>query len=268
MWGRYLHKVCGTIHILSAIVVLAVGIPSIKTARAVTVVALRNVTLLHVQDANSVSLLPLLVLCSVVSGFFHFLLTFESDTVLQATLDTGINWYRWADYAISSPMMVVVIALVSGVVDVWALWGMAAMQSLLMVFSGYAEGSSTYFLTTLMSAYYIISVWGPIFHAVAVQPNIPDFVGVIIATLFLLFASFGIVYVIAMRTTRKNHTELAYCVLSVAAKLSLQWLVFGGADSLDGESDGQTIGIVLCVVFVVSLVLAASFACTLPRHYN
>lgn len=265
MWGQNLHRVCGAVHILSAIAVLSIGIPSIKTARVITVVALRNVTALHIQSADSVSLLSLLVLCSVVSGSVHILLAFDSDDAVQATLETGINPYRWADYAISSPMMVVVIALVSGVVDVWALWGMAAMQSLLMVFSGYMEGSSTYFMATIMAVYYAITVWGPIFHAVAAQPNIPDFVGAIIATLFLLFASFGIVYVIAIRTSRKIHTELAYCVLSIAAKLSLQWLVYGGADSLDGESDGQIIGIVLCVVFVVSLVVAVSFSCTMPR---
>jgi hypothetical protein len=259
-----LHVVCGAVHILSAITILAVGISSIKTARVVTVVALRNVSALHIEDANTVSLLPLLVLCSVVSGSAHFLLALQADDVIEATLGTGVNPYRWGDYAISSPMMVVVIALVSGVVDVWSLWGMAAMQSLLMVVSGYTEGSSTLALTSLMAAYYAVTVWGPIFHAVAAQPNIPEFVGFIIATLFLLFASFGVVYVVAMRTARKMHTELAYCVLSVAAKLSLQWLVYGGADSLDGESEGQTIGIVLCAVFVVSIVVAVSFSCTMP----
>lgn len=171
----------------------------------------------------------------------------------------GINPFRWVDYAISSPMMVVVIAVISGVVDVWTLWSMAAMQSFLMVVSGYIEGDiNRLSIALLMAVYYTITVWGPVFHAIA-QQNIPLFVAWIIATLFLLFASFGVVYIVAICTNNKKKIEVVYAVLSVAAKLSLQWLVYGGADSLDGESQGTVIGVILTVVMIISISLATFF---------
>jgi hypothetical protein len=85
-------------------------------------------------------------------------------------------------------------------------------------------------------------------------------VAAIIATLFLLFASFGVVYTVAMYTQDKKKIEIAYAVLSVAAKLSLQWLVYGGADSLDGESE-NSIGIVIGVVFLIATAVSVVF-CT------
>jgi len=230
---------------------LAVGIDTVKSAQVVTVVALRNITELHVEHPDPVSLLALLVLCSTVSGTMHIFNSFDASI--------GNNPYRWADYAISSPMMVVVIALISGVVDVWTLWGMAAMQSFLMIVSGILEGTNSMYMTVVMALYYTVTVWGPVFHAIA-QQDVPSFVAAIIATLFLLFASFGVVYVVATYTQDKKKIEIAYAVLSVAAKLSLQWLVYGGADSLDGESE-NSIGIVIGVVFLIATAVSVVF-CT------
>ena len=249
---RALHITCACLHFTSALVILIVGYGKVKTSRLVTVVAVRNQTALHIEHPDDISLLTLLVLCSVVSATMHVLNALEP-------LLAGVNPFRWVDYAISSPMMVVVIAVVSGVIDVWTLWGMAAMQSFLMVVSGYIEGDSNRLsLALLMAVYYTITVWGPVFHAIA-QQNIPLFVAWIIATLFLLFASFGVVYIIAIFTSNKKKIEVAYAVLSVAAKLSLQWLVYGGADSLDGESNGTVIGVILTVVMIISISLATFF---------
>jgi len=227
---------------------LIVGYGKVKTANLVTVVALRNNTNLHIEHPENISLLALLVLCSVVSATIHVFNSFEPQLV-------GVNPFRWVDYAISSPMMVVVIAVITGVIDVWTLWGMAAMQSFLMVVSGYIEGDNNRLpMAVLMALYYTITVWGPVFHAIA-QQNVPLFVVWIIATLFLLFASFGIVYIVAIYTTNKRKIEVAYAVLSVAAKLSLQWLVYGGA--VDGQ--GTVIGVVLSIVMIISISVGVFF---------
>lgn len=241
-----MDRTCAILHFTSAITMLAVGLDVISTAPVVTIVALRNNTALHIEHPPPVSLLPLLIIPSVISGLAHLVL------YIYPPEKAGQNPVRWVDYAITSPIMVVLIALISGVVDVWTLWGMAAMQSILMIVSGYAEGDNSLWLTLLMALYYTITVWGPIFHAIA-QQNVPLFVAWIILTLFVLFAAFGVVYVVAMYTNHKKKTDLAYATLSIAAKLSLQWLVYGGADSLDGEGEGKTIGIVLGVVFVISV---------------
>jgi len=249
---RSLHITCAVLHYTSALVMLIVGIDKVKTARVVTVVALRNQTALHIEHPEPVSLLTLLVLCSVVSGTMHVFNSFEKELV-------GNNPFRWIDYAISSPMMVVVIALITGVADVWTLWGMAAMQSFLMIVSGVLEGHDNILpMSIIMAIYYTITVWGPIFHAIA-QQHVPLFVAWIIATLFLLFASFGVVYVVAIGTKNKKKIEVAYATLSVAAKLSLQWLVYGGADSLDGEAQGSVIGIILSIVMIISISVGVIF---------
>ena len=262
-WGRDLHRVCAAVHIASALGVLIAGlVMGVNTGRVVTVVALRNVSALHEVSPPEVSLLTLIVLSGVVSGTAHAVLSTRPADIDETM--SGVNPYRWIDYAISSPMMVVVIALISGVVDVWALWGMAAMQSLLMLVSGHIESSLLYDaaafrLAGVMCLYYVITVWGPVFHAIAAQPDVPAFVGWIIATLFLLFSSFGVVFFISMRSTevRKTRIELAYAILSIAAKLSLQWLLFGG--TLSDKSQGMAVGIVLMIVVITSGVVGIVF---------
>lgn len=245
---RALHLTCAALHYTSALVMLIVGYGKVKTANLITVVALRNQTNLHIEHPDNISLLTLLVLCSVVSASMHMLNSVEPET-------NGTNPFRWIDYAISSPMMVVVIAVVSGIIDVWTLWGMAAMQSFLMVVSGYIEGESNRLtMALLMTIYYTITIWGPVFHAIA-QQNIPLFVAWIIATLYILFASFGVVYIVAIYTTNKRKIEVAYAVLSIAAKLSLQWLVYGG--TLEGQ--GTVIGVVLTIVMIISISVGLFF---------
>lgn len=263
MWLRSLHATCAAVHLASAITMLGLGVVTgISPARVVTVVALRNVEPLHIETPPPVSMLALLVLCSTVSGLAHAYLAYMLNADSRAT---GVNPVRWIDYAISSPMMVVVIGLVSGIVDVWTLWGMAAMQSFLMVVNGYLEGTDNRVMPAIMSVYYIVTIWGPVFHAVD-QQNVPLFVAWVIATLFLLFASFGVVYFAAMTIQDKMKVELAYAVLSVAAKLSLQWLIYGGADALDGDAEGTTIGVVLSIVLALSIAITIAFSCTLKPY--
>ena len=88
-----------------------------------------------VTDIQKIFDLPFAVLVSLfllISAIFHFIIVLKQKQYLK-DLDAKINKFRWYEYAISSSLMITLIAVLFGVYDIGALiliFGLNAVMNL------------------------------------------------------------------------------------------------------------------------------------------
>ncbi len=155
-------------------------------------------------------------------------------------LERGRNYARWIEYAVSSSVMVVLIAMLSGISTVGALGGIFAVNATMILFGLLMEHYESPGRPNWMSYWFgvfagavpwvliAIYLWSP---STAESP--PAFVYGIFFSLFVFFNSFAINMVLQYRQTGKwsdyLYGERAYIILSLVAKSVLAWQVFAGA---------------------------------------
>ena len=149
------------------------------------------------------------------------------------------NYARWIEYAISSSIMVVLIAMLPGVTDVAALGAIFGVNAAMILFGllmeryeepgnpswmpywfGVLAGSVPWLLIALY-------IWSP------GNPNTPPaFVYAIFVSLFLFFNSFAVNMVLQYRQVGRWKDclwgESVYIFLSLTSKSVLAWQVFAG----------------------------------------
>ena len=155
-------------------------------------------------------------------------------------LERGRNYARWIEYSVSSSVMVVLIAMLSGISTVGALGGIFAVNATMILFGLLMEHYETPGRPNWMSYWFgvfagaipwiliALYLWSP---STAGSP--PAFVYGIFFSLFVFFNSFAINMVLQYRQIGKwrdyLYGERAYIVLSLVAKSILAWQVFAGA---------------------------------------
>lgn len=157
-----------------------------------------------------------------------------------ANLGHKRNYARWIEYAFSSSLMVVLIAMLTGIADIAALIAIAGVNASMILFGllmekyespgGKVSWASYWFgvfagaIPWLAIAWYLFS---PGFDA-----NPPGFVYGIFFSLFVFFNAFAIVMVLQYRKVGRwanyEFGEYTYVLLSLVAKSALAWQVFGG----------------------------------------
>jgi len=149
------------------------------------------------------------------------------------------NYARWIEYAFSSSIMVVLIALLPGITDVAALGAIFGVNAAMILFGLLMEHYESPGKPNWMSFVFgclagavpwiVIAVylWSP---GVAAEP--PAFVYGIFFSLFVFFNIFAVNMVLQYRKVGKwrNYLfgESAYVLLSLVAKSLLAWQVFAG----------------------------------------
>ena len=151
----------------------------------------------------------------------------------------GRNYARWIEYSLSSSVMVVLIAQLTGITDVAALAAVFGVNAAMILFGllmehyespgkpnwlSYAFGCLTGAVPWIAIALYL---WSP---GVAAEP--PAFVYGIFFSLFVFFNVFALNMVLQYRQVGKWRDylfgETAYVFLSLTAKSLLAWQVFAG----------------------------------------
>jgi hypothetical protein len=149
------------------------------------------------------------------------------------------NYFRWVEYSISSSVMIVLIAQITGIADITALVAIFGVNASMILFGWLQEkyeqpgnggwvpfifGCITGMVPWLAVAIYVISPGGP------ADASAPAFVYGIIVTIFLLFNSFAWVqykqYKAQGKWSNYLHGERIYIVLSLVAKSLLAWQIF------------------------------------------
>jgi hypothetical protein len=154
-------------------------------------------------------------------------------------LEEKRNYFRWVEYSISSSVMIVLIAQITGIADVTALIAIFGVNASMILFGWLQEkyeqpgnggwvpfifGCIAGIVPWLAVLVYVLSPGGP------PETSAPGFVIGIIVTIFLLFNSFAWVqykqYKAQGKWSNYLHGERIYIVLSLVAKSLLAWQIF------------------------------------------
>ncbi len=201
-----------------------------------------------VEDPNTLGdlrIAPLVALFLLISGAAHLLLALPIiNGWYNRNLAKGINYARWAEYSVSASVMIVVIAMLSGVYDLGSLIMLfalnATMISLGLVMELQNKGLerdqvnwTPFWIGCVVGAvpWAIIALYllAPATRSVG---DVPTFVYAIFGSLFVFFNLFAINMFLQYRKISVwrdyLHGERAYIVLSLTAKSALAWQVFFG----------------------------------------
>jgi hypothetical protein len=154
----------------------------------------------------------------------------------------GANYGRWIEYSITASIMIVVIAMLSGIYDLSTLILLFFMNAMMILFGWMMELQNQTTDKTDWTAFYFGCIAGAVpwliiwlyFISAAVDPTskMPGFVYGIMISLFVFFNCFAINMVLQYKKVGpwKDYLfgEKVYIMLSLTAKSLLAWQVFAG----------------------------------------
>ncbi len=175
-----------------------------------------------------------------LSALAHFIV---ASPTLFPRYSAGIaaqrNYFRWVEYSISSSVMIVLIAQVTGVAEISAIISIFGVNASMILFGWLQEkyetpgnggwlpfifGCITGFVPWIVLAFYVLSIGG------VGDTSAPAFVYGIVFTIFLFFNSFALVQWLQYKKVGKwseyIRGERTYITLSLIAKSALAWQIF------------------------------------------
>src|SRR5450830_914474 len=161
----------------------------------------------------------------------------------KANLQRGINYIRWYEYALSSSVMIVIIAELSGIYDLSSAIMIFCLNAAMNLFGLMMElhnqtTARTDWTSFIFGSFIGLIPWVVIcmyfFSAAAsATGTVPTFVYYILGTIFVFFNCFAINMVLQYRKVGKWRDyifgERVYVLLSLVAKSALAWQIFFGA---------------------------------------
>lgn len=185
---------------------------------------------------------PMVALFLVLSGLFLWGNAFVWRKSYEGMLAKGMNLYRWAEYSITSSLMIVVIAMLCGVYDLSSIILIFSLNACMILFGWVMETANqgrtkVDWMPFIFGCFAGIVPWvvmGMYFFA-AIGSNassVPKFVYAIFWSLLVAFNIFAINMILQYKKVGKwkdyLYGEFAYITLSLVAKSLLAWLVWGG----------------------------------------
>ena len=151
------------------------------------------------------------------------------------------NYFRWAEYSLSASIMIFLIAQLTGVTDVNALFSIFALNAAMIMFGAlqekYEKPGTGRLLPFVFGSMVGIVPWVSVFLMV-IQPKstdsaqVPGFVVGIMVSIFIAFNTFAINQWLQYKQVGKwrdyLQVERSYITLSLVAKTGLAWQVFSG----------------------------------------
>lgn len=174
------------------------------------------------------------------SAFFHFFISYRKNFERYTNgLSKHINVYRWVEYSLSSSIMIILIAMITGISNYAALLAIFAANLSMILFGWlqekYNEPGDGQWLPFIFGCIAGIAPWIIVLVQLIAPGNPndatpPAFVYGIVFSIFVLFNSFAVVQLLQYRAKGKwaNYLrgEKAYIVLSFVAKSLLAWQIF------------------------------------------
>lgn len=176
-----------------------------------------------------------------LSALFHFLIGTVGFGAYGSELRHGRNRFRWVEYALSSTLMIVLIALVTGITDLAALIVIAFANASMILFGWIMEMVNDVDRPTWWTPFWFgciagIGPWVAIVTYLAININRegaegpPGFVYGILVSIFVLFNVFAVNQWLQYRKVGRwadyVFGESVYVVLSLVAKSLLAWQIF------------------------------------------
>ncbi len=155
-----------------------------------------------------------------------------------AGLEASHNYYRWAEYSLSSSVMIVLIAMITGISDIAALIAIFAANAAMIFFGAVQEkyeGPGGSLWPFWMGCIVGIAPWlaiGVYLWSPGSAAEPPAFVYAIFVSLFIFFNIFALNMWLQYKRIGRWRSylfgERTYIVLSLVAKSLLAWQVFAG----------------------------------------
>ncbi|MEZ5225721.1 MAG: heliorhodopsin HeR [Acidimicrobiales bacterium] len=177
-----------------------------------------------------------------LSAFFHFLIASPVGfRGYGAELRRGRNRFRWVEYSLSATLMIVLIAMVTGILDLAALIALAVANIAMILFGWLMEMVNAPDHRTWWTPFWFgcvagIGPWVAIAAYLVVNLNQagaqgpPTFVYGIIVSIFVFFNTFAVNQWLQYRQVGRwadyLFGEVVYIVLSLVAKSVLAWQIF------------------------------------------
>jgi hypothetical protein len=161
----------------------------------------------------------------------------------EASLERGVNPFRWLEYSLSASIMVGLIAMLTGIADYAALLALLGVNASMILFGWLMERFNPpdrertrwlpFGMGCVAGAVPWIAIGTQIVVSVAKGNPPPAFVYGIFVSLFVLFNSFAVNQALQYRRAGRwrdyRYGEWWYLVLSLVAKSLLAWQVFANA---------------------------------------
>lgn len=237
----FLHLIQGIGMLLLALTVdkfAAFKVPVLSNFLTFDTTLMRLVTV-----SGKVADLPFAVLVSCflfMSAIAHFIIVTVGSDVYRRDIEKGINRFRWYEYALSSSLMIVLIAMLFGIYDISALIPIFLLNASMNLFGLLMEELNQYKKRTDWTSFVFgtIAGIGPwivvLLYAFgnADPAKVPWFAYAIVGSYLLFFNLFPVNMVLQYKKVGKwadyMYGERAYIILSLVAKSILAWLVFAG----------------------------------------
>ncbi len=251
---RRFNIIMGGLHLVQGVIMIFLATSVIQTIAEFQPVITQNYLYFDVltQSLQSTSkalfTLPFGILVSVflfLSAFAHAIISIPKKTyeIYVNDLKKGINRFRWFEYALSSSIMIVLIATLFGIYDIASLILIFALNFSMNMFGLVMEQLQSKNDTDKVN-------WGPfVWGSIAgIAPwvaillymfgtgnfdMVPWFVWAIIGTYFVAFNTFPVNMILQYKKIGKwkdyLYGERVYIILSLVAKTFLAWLVLFGA---------------------------------------
>jgi len=251
---RKFNMLMGGLHLIQGILMLILSATVIQTI-AEFKPTITQIYLFFNTDTMSLETavkplfdLPFGVLVAVfllLSAFAHALISLPKKTndIYNKDLEKGINRFRWFEYALSSSVMIVLIATLFGIYDIASLILIFVVNALMNIFGLYMEilnsgkdKSNVKWGPFIFGSIAGLTPWVVIILYMIGNGNydmVPWFVWAIVGTYFVAFNTFPINMILQYKGVGKwknyLYGERTYIVLSLVAKSILAWLVLFGA---------------------------------------
>lgn len=172
-----------------------------------------------------------------LSAAAHFIIAGPAYAKYVEGLKKNHNYFRWMEYALSSSLMVVLIASLVSITDIAALTAIFGVNASMILFGWLMEKYETpgkpdwtaFIFGCIAGIFPWLAIadylWGP-----GASDMTPTFVYWIFGTMFVFFNSFAVNQVLQYKQVGKWRDylfgESTYIFLSLTAKSLLAWLVF------------------------------------------
>ncbi len=252
---RKFNRNMGLVHLVQAIIMLVLAFTVIQQISEFTPTITQNfiqynpTTQALEVASKSLFTLPFGVLVAsflFISALAHALIALPKATndKYNADLAKGINQFRWYEYALSSSIMIVLIATLFGIYDIASLLLIFVANATMNLFGLFmekynanrSEGEKVHWSPFVYGSLIGAVPWAAILIYMFGTGNyaeVPWFVWAILGSYFVAFNTFPINMVLQYKGVGKwkdyLYGERVYITLSLVAKTILAWLVFFGA---------------------------------------
>jgi hypothetical protein len=203
----------------------------------------------EMKEVGSVPIGPIVSIFLFLSALAHFMIVSPwYYPYYVADIKRGMNQARWYEYAVSSSLMIALIAMLFGCYDIASLLLIIACNASMNLFGLLMEKINQYTEQVEWSSFWFGTAAGGMPWVVVLMyflgggnySDIPAFVYGILAAYAVFFNTFPINMVLQYKKYGKwedyRYGEMGYIVLSLVSKSLLAWIVFGGTQQPTDES--------------------------------